>query len=51
MGQIVVNGNVMGETNETITITPEYNEGIKIATIIIGDQTVELYIPDQNGGN
>lgn len=50
MGQVIVNGNIMGESNETIVITPEYTEGIKIATIQIGDnEPVEIYIPQ--GGN
>lgn len=50
MAQIITNGVVIGETNETIVITPEYTEGIKIATIQIGNnEPVEIYIPQ--GGN
>lgn len=51
MGQLIVNGNVIGESNRNITITPEYTEGIKIATIQIDDEEpIEIYIP-ANGGN
>lgn len=53
MAQIVVNGNVYGETNDTIVITPMYTEGIKIAEIIINGAKTDIYIPanSQNGGN
>lgn len=54
MGQIIVNGTVMGETNADIQIVPMYNEGIKIMDIIINGETTPIYIPvqnSQNGGN
>lgn len=57
MGQTVVNGNVMGETNDKIVVIPSYNSGIKIAEIRINNDTYELFVPtnvvqnSQNGGN
>ena len=52
MAQIITNGVVIGETNQTITITPVYTEGIKIADITINGVTTPLYIPaQQSGGN
>ena len=50
MGQIIVNGDVFGEPNETITVTPVYTEGIKVATITINGVDHDIYIP-ANGGN
>lgn len=51
MGQIVVNGDVYGETNQEIIITPVYDSGIKIADITIDGVDYPLYIPDQNSQN
>lgn len=51
MGQIIVNGTVMGETNADIQIVPMYNQGIKIADIIINGETFPIYIPVQNSQN
>ena len=51
MGQIVVNGNVVGETNDQIEIIPTYTSGIKILEIQINDNPpIEIFIPN-NGGN
>lgn len=51
MGQTIVNGNVMGETNDDIVINPVYNSGIKVADIVINGVTYPIYIPDQNSQN
>lgn len=55
MGQTVINGNVLGETNDKITIIPTYNSGIKIAEIKINNETYEIFVPNNavqnNGGN
>lgn len=50
MGQLIVNGNILGESNDTIVVTPVYTEGIKIATITINGVSTDIYIPT-NGGN
>lgn len=49
MGQLIVNGNVIGEQNDDIQITPVYESGILIATITINGIDYPIYIP--NGGN
>lgn len=54
MAQIVVNGNVYGEPSPIIVVNPMYNEGIKVAEIIINGDKTDIYIPDNsqnNGGN
>lgn len=56
MGQIIVNGDVYGESLGITAITPEYNEGILICTITMLGQDYKIYIPDNsqqqnNGGN
>lgn len=50
MGQIIVNGNVVGEQNDEIVITPVYDTGILIATIEINGVSTPIYVPN-NGGN
>lgn len=45
MAQIVINGNVMAETNDEITVTTYYEEGIKIADIVINGRSIPIYIP------
>ena len=51
MGQLVVNGNVYGETNDELEVVPMYTEGIKIADIIINGVATPIYIPVQNSQN
>lgn len=55
MGQLIVNGDVYGESLGITAITPEYNEGILICTITMFGQDYKIYIPDNsqqnNGGN
>ena len=51
MGQIIVNGNVLGETNDDIVINPVYDSGIKVADIVINGTTYSIYVPDQNSQN
>ena len=53
MAQIIVNGNVFGETNDEITVSTYYTEGIKVADIVINGVPIPIYIPtdlNQNGG-
>lgn len=49
--QTIINGNVYGEPNQEIIITPVYDSGIKIADITINGVDYPLYIPDQNSQN
>lgn len=53
MGQIIVNGNIMGESNDEITIRTLYTEetGVKIAEITINGTTTPIYAPKNEGGN
>jgi hypothetical protein len=50
MGQLIVNGNIIGEQNDTIEVVPKYQSGTLIAEIIINGHTIPIYIPT-NGGN
>lgn len=49
MGQLIVNGNVIGESNDTIEVIPKYQSGTLIAEIVINGVTYPIYIP--TGGN